>query len=356
MSINAKKLDRPKRILALDGGGIRGVLSLGVLSTIEKLYRQRNNNPNLVLSDEFDLFAGTSTGAIIASCLAWGMSIDESLNLYKEKGATMFKTAPPWQRHRAKYRADAIAQMFKSVFLEENGDFARLGSSKFKSMLLVVMRNASTGSPWPLTNNPDAIFNHPEIDGCNLDIPMWRILRASTAAPVFFPPEKIQLGSKKFTFIDGAITPYNNPSFIALLTATLPQYKIEWEKGVDKITLLSVGTGSLRTQLPNKPTDRLHLVDQIKYLTPALLDSVSEQQDLLCRAVGKCIFGAPIDFEIGDLTQHSLFTSENQICSYARFDPALNENIALDNVSKINELIEIGKSYAQNHITHDLLP
>ena len=65
-----------KRILSLDGGGIRGVFTLEVLKRIECLLREHRNKPSLVLADEFDCFAGTSTGAIIAACLCWGMSVD----------------------------------------------------------------------------------------------------------------------------------------------------------------------------------------------------------------------------------------------------------------------------------------
>src|SRR4051794_20795858 len=61
---------KQKKMLALDGGGIRGVIALEVLKRIEKILREREQNPNLVLSDYFDYFAGTSTGAIIATCLS----------------------------------------------------------------------------------------------------------------------------------------------------------------------------------------------------------------------------------------------------------------------------------------------
>src|SRR4029453_12205026 len=63
-----------RRILSLDGGGIRGIFTLQVLKQIETLFRDARSRPDLVLRDEFHLFAGTSTGAVIATCLAWGMS------------------------------------------------------------------------------------------------------------------------------------------------------------------------------------------------------------------------------------------------------------------------------------------
>src|SRR6185312_8509707 len=80
----------PKRILALDGGGIRGVLTLEYLEVIEAILRQRRNDPNLLLSDYFDLIGGTSTGSIIAAGLACGMSVKAIKALYYGLGTKVF--------------------------------------------------------------------------------------------------------------------------------------------------------------------------------------------------------------------------------------------------------------------------
>jgi patatin-like phospholipase/acyl hydrolase len=73
----------PKRILALDGGGIRGILSLGFLLRIEEILRERHgNDPAFRLSHYFDLIAGTSTGSIIAALLAQGESVQEVIQLF----------------------------------------------------------------------------------------------------------------------------------------------------------------------------------------------------------------------------------------------------------------------------------
>ena len=66
-----------KRILALDGGGVRGILTLGFLEKIETLLRKRYDKPDLVLSDYYDLMGGTSTGAIMATGLALGMEVKQ---------------------------------------------------------------------------------------------------------------------------------------------------------------------------------------------------------------------------------------------------------------------------------------
>ncbi|MBK8501023.1 MAG: patatin-like phospholipase family protein [Saprospiraceae bacterium] len=81
---------KPKRILALDGGGIRGALTLGYLKKIESLLREKEEDPDLLLCDYFDLICGTSTGSIIAAGLALGMDVDSLVNHYMDLGGKIF--------------------------------------------------------------------------------------------------------------------------------------------------------------------------------------------------------------------------------------------------------------------------
>ena len=75
----------PKRLLAIDGGGIRGVLALEILQKIEDVLRQRSGRADFRLSDYFDFIAGTSTGGIIAACLSTGMSVADILTLLRRR-------------------------------------------------------------------------------------------------------------------------------------------------------------------------------------------------------------------------------------------------------------------------------
>ena len=79
--------DGPKRMLALDGGGIRGALTLGYLERLEAILRERNwNDPDFRLCDYFDLIGGTSTGSIIATGLALGFSVEKLTDIYRALG------------------------------------------------------------------------------------------------------------------------------------------------------------------------------------------------------------------------------------------------------------------------------
>ena len=249
-SILARQIRQSKpvrRILALDGGGVRGVFAIEILARIEELIRKQTGNEAAVLSDYFDFIAGTSTGAIIATCLSWGMSMAKIRKFYQERTREIFSRAIWYRRFKHKFLAQNISQLLREQFVDEDGTEALLGTSRLRTVLLVAMQNLSTGSAWPVTNNPFARYNGPSDPESNLRIPLWKLVRASTAAPTFFEPESIIMGSKEFVFVDGGLTPYNNPALISFLTATLPSYRIQWPAGERNLLVVSVGNGRSRT-------------------------------------------------------------------------------------------------------------
>src|SRR5689334_19643160 len=149
-----ERIDRegPKKLLAVDGGGIRGVLSLEVLQRIEDLLKAQSGRSDFRLSDYFDYIAGTSTGGIIAAGLSIGMSVGDVLTFYEKAGAQMFVKANLLRRLRYKFEDEPLARKLRKVFGRET----TLGSDKLRTLLLLVMRNATTDSPWPISNNPYA--------------------------------------------------------------------------------------------------------------------------------------------------------------------------------------------------------
>jgi hypothetical protein len=332
---------------------------------LQQLFREEYGQSDLVLAEVFDLFAGTSTGAIIATFLAWGAPVEQVQQLYSQRGKDIFVRQRWWQRLKSKYRAENIAQIFKTYFCEDDQTPASLGSAKLKKLLLVVMRNATTGSPWPVSSNPLARFNAAGLDDRNLDIPIWQLLRASTAAPGFFPPEVIRLGQHRFLFVDGGVTPYNNPALLAVLMATLPCYRINWPAGRERLHLISIGTGAQRTHLPPKLVKRIYLWDQLKFVIPALIGSVAVNQDMLCRILGDCLHGAQIDSEIGELDNLSLLSRAEQKFSYVRYNclmdssevgvPLTDRDLKLDNLTMTSRMQAIGQRYAEQQVRREHL-
>ncbi len=351
----------PKRILALDGGGIRGVITLEMLDQIESLLREASGRPNdFVLADYFDFIAGTSTGAIIGVALSLGMSIADIRSFYLKTGREMFEEASVLRRFRYKYEDTKLSGKLKEVF----GAKTTLGSDRLKTLVMLVMRNATTDSPWPVSNNPFAKFNQRDLPDCNLNIPLWQLVRASTAAPCFFPPEVVRMGAEEFIFIDGALTTYNNPAFQAFLMATVEPYNLNWPAGEDNILLVSVGTGTNpKAQADLQPCD-MNILYHSASLPLALMYAALNEQDFLCRVFGKCLAGDPLDQEIGDLickrgpVTPKLFT-------YVRYNAELTlqglaalglkdiqpEDVQkIDSVQHIDDLQRIGRAVAQQKV------
>ena len=169
-------------MLALDGGGIRGLITLGILERIERLVKARTGQP---LHEYFDYIAGTSTGGIIAAGLARGMTTAQLIQFYETNGRDMFDPAFLLNRIKYLYTADPLRQKLKEAF----GEDSTLDPEYLRCLLLVVTKNVTTDSAWPISSNPDAKYNDPARSNCNLRIPLWQLVRASTAAPVYFPPE-----------------------------------------------------------------------------------------------------------------------------------------------------------------------
>src|ERR1700722_8302742 len=241
-----------KRILALDGGGLRGFFTLEVLARVEALLRQRLDRPTAVLADHFDLIAGTSIGAIFGALLSWGHSVADVQELFHKLAARVFqpyRNPLMWLVNR--YNAKILSDSLKEIFVEKGADGilnATLGTSLLQTVFLAVVRNASTGSAWPICSHPALRYNQRGQSNCNLDIPLWQIVRASAAAPTYFAPEGITTGQETFRFVDGGITPYNNPALIAALMVTEPCFNINWPKGEDQLYVLSIGTGRTRVR------------------------------------------------------------------------------------------------------------
>jgi predicted acylesterase/phospholipase RssA len=352
-----------KHILSCDGGGIRGVFSLQIIKRMEELLRAHTSNPDLVLADYYDFFAGTSTGAIIATCLCRGMTSRQILDFYTTGARQMFSAASLDKRFLlARYDSLPLSRQLKEVFVEADGKtLSDLGSETLRKLLLVVTRNATTGSPWPITNNRNAKYNDPSLTYCNLKIPLWQLVRASTAAPTYFPAETIMLGEgQKFVFVDGAVTAYNNPALIAAQTALLPAYRIDWPPGPDQVRVISVGTMRFGSAAARLSAEQLGWFHAAKNVPKDLMDTSALQQDMMCRTMGRCLFGAAIDAEVGDMIGDDGLP---KMFSYVRYNKSYRANdiveleakygrkiTDLDSVESISALSEIGEEYANENV------
>jgi hypothetical protein len=356
--------NRPRRLLALDGGGIRGVLSLHILGRIEELLVIQSGRSDYRLADYFDYVAGTSTGGIIAAGIVLGMSIPEILSFYVKNGPNMFSKADLVRRLRYKFESEPLAQQLKATL----GVDTLLGSSEIECLLLLMMRNGTTDSPWPISNNPFAKYNNPHHPACNLKLPLWQLVRASTAAPTYFPPEVITCGEKDFIFVDGGVTMYNNPTFQMFLMATVDRYWINappekrgWPPGQDRMLVVSIGTGTSPGENYSLKAEEMNLLFNAINVPSALMYAALSEQDFLCRVFGDCVCGHILDREAGTM-QRSLGPLQQKLFRYVRYNAELtSEGLAqigcddidpkdvqkLDAIDGISGLERIGRAAAR---------
>jgi patatin-like phospholipase/acyl hydrolase len=342
----------PKRILALDGGGIRGAISLGFLKKIETNLRSEHLNPDLKLCDYFDLIGGTSTGSIIATLLALGYDVDTIRKLYLQLGEAIFGQKNniwnplDWADYlSADFDAGPLEKQLKSIL----GDMT-LGTEDLKTGLVVVAKRADTFSTWPMFNNPDAQYYESVEEGQygNKDYLLREVVRASTAAPSYFRPQVMDIGGQEAAFIDGGVSMANNPALQLFMMATCEGYRLNWETGTDKLLLVSIGTG---THTKSRATDELknfNKLDWAKNIADLFMEDASWQNQMILQLLGESPTAQIIDGEIGNLANDRL--GGKKWLTYIRYNAWLqyphgqNAKPAYQNIKRMfseEELIEM---------------
>ena len=259
LNINPKN----RIIISLDGGGIRGILTLQLLKKMEEL-------AGMKLNQFCDLFAGTSTGAIIAGLLSFGLSAIEIEQLYIQLVTKVFKKRAliasrfldPPAYDKVNYRAalkDVLANCtLKDACIKTNAD------------IFITAKDMADNEETFFT-----CFNNAGIKGTYQDALLRTVMEATMSAPTYFSPLE--------RFIDGGTTTYNNPSLAALMEAI--SYGGKGKYKLPDVTLFSLGTGKLVKSV--KPADAVNPpgVDAYFWLNYVMdessQDASSMQNDML---------------------------------------------------------------------------
>lgn len=330
MSTLLERFDSPgqKKILALDGGGIRGALTLGYLKKIEDILKAKHpGNPDFRMSDYFDMIGGTSTGAIIASLLSLGKTVDEITGLYMDLGSKIFGEKRDWwkpwetfQWLKANYDYKGLMLGLKSAL----GDDTTLGSDKIKTGLCVVAKRADTNSIWPMINHPRGkYYDSPHAK--NKDLLLWKVVRASTAAPTYFAPQMMEVAEgQQAAFIDGGLSMANNPALTMLMVATLNGFPFHWPMGEDSILLVSVGTGQSEFKRQVGEIDEATMLSWAGAIPDILMQDASWQNRLILQWLSRSPTPEILDREIGDMTNDML--SGKPLISYLRYNFTFNKD------------------------------
>jgi hypothetical protein len=205
-----------RRILSIDGGGIRGVFPAALLATVEESIGRP-------VREHFDLIVGTSTGGIIALGLGLGLPAADILRFYEEHGPRIFAGHRAWRWLRgialAKYDPAPLKAALEAVF----GD-RRLGESH--NRLVIPSSNLVTGEVHIYKT-----AHHPRLER-DYKEPVVAVALATAAAPTYFPAYRSASG---LPLVDGGVWA-NNPMGLAVVEAI---GMLAWP--ADQLRLLSLG-------------------------------------------------------------------------------------------------------------------
>lgn len=286
--------------LAVDGGGIRGVIATQALAMLE-------DHLGKPAHEVFRLLAGTSTGSIITAGIGTGLFAIELHRLYTELGPEIFPRtwrSVLWPLTRYRYPAEPLEEALETYLGEIT--MGELWESELPTDLVITV--------FDLVENRTR-FIKPFKKGPGYD--RWKVTRAvlaSSSPPTYFPPVDNR-------YVDGGVGSYQNPSYLAAYEA---YFVLNWDPA--ETTLISLGTGRDPHHLTPEKVKRLQAWEWIGPVLGAFAQSADDQQ------------------------VHLVDTFFDQL-DFRRFQVDLEQPIAMDDVSKIPELIAYGEQMGRMILT-----
>jgi patatin-like phospholipase/acyl hydrolase len=306
------------KVLAVDGGGIRGIVPAVILGELQKRLGRE-------LWQTFDLIAGTSTGGIIALGLGTlcnngkPYSADQLLNLYVQNGSAIFQKSwltPLRQLLLPKYSPDGLQATLTRFF--QATEFCTA-----LTPLLISSYNLQKQLPFFFKSH--LIAARPDYNWKVTDI-----ARATSAAPTFFPPFHLTRGADDYALVDGGVF-VNNPSMAAYVEARLLY------PDAARVVVVSVGTGDRQDRITYATAKDWGLIGWAKQIIPVLMDSVSEAVDFELATLPECTYYRlqvtdlpPAAGEMDNVAPDNLATLQTLAKNYVAAQSALLDKICAE--------------------------
>jgi Patatin-like phospholipase len=295
------------RLLAIDGGGIRGIIPAVALAKLE-------STTGRLTREIFSFVAGTSTGAIIAAAIAAGIPAADILDLYLIRACEIFRKYPWSTPKRIIYGSMYSTRKLHDLIYSELGSAHdwRLNDSPID--LLIIAKRVPDGIPWYF------VRDNPHNSGCTGRLRLADCATASAAAPTYFEPWTIQEDPEPppdcecvGTLIDGGVGVAGNPVYRACVEAF---YYTGGTYRPEETTTVSLGTGRFVAQKQS-----VGLWSWLEWMLGELLESPGEQQtEIAWRHFPQM--------------------------SFYRLDVALEEDVARDDIGSVDRLREYGERLA----------
>ncbi|WP_204105875.1 MULTISPECIES: patatin-like phospholipase family protein [Spirulina sp. CCY15215] len=267
------------RILSLDGGGMRGILSAKLLSLIE---REINILTGQTLQEYFQFVAGTSTGSILAAGVAIGKTGEQLVQLYREQGRRIF---PYWggkgyffpQRIPLIIQSGLSAPKFSHAGLQKvlqealgSATLAEIHQNSKAPKLLIPAYDTFSRTP--------IFFKTWRNQEWYKDIEIWEACVCSASAPTFFPAYPLNYRGITYSMVDGGVGA-NNPAACAIASAINLGNKLE------DICILSIGTGEATKGYPYEETRHWGLTQWGLRIVDILMDAPLDIDEYISRKI-----------------------------------------------------------------------
>jgi patatin-like phospholipase/acyl hydrolase len=329
-------MSKTYRVLSIDGGGIRGIIPGMVMSEIEA----RTGQPICKL---FDLIAGTSTGGILALGAVIPNPDDptqplyaskKSVELYQQKGDRIFdhsiwqKLHSLWNITDEKYPSSGIEGVLKETF----------GEAYLREALtdvLITSYEIERRSPWFFRSSRS------KVDPA-YDFHMWQVARATSAAPTYFEPAKIEVEGleRYYALIDGGVFA-NNPAMCALVEARVTHPESP------NLLVVSLGTGQASRPLPYDQTRNWGLVKWVQPVMDILIHGVGDTVDFQMRQLLPPVDGVPCYYRFdAHLTDDGTEDMDNTAPDNLRALSLVGERVIGDHNHELDQLCKQLKALA----------
>lgn len=261
------------RILALDGGGIRGIITAHWLKNLEEML----GSP---VGDHFDLVAGTSTGSILACGVAMRIPAADIVQMYRQYGREVFPSSASrlWSRLGRTLSQGVSAPKYDDKGLErvlrrQFGD-KRFGDLPSKSpILLVTTYNTLTRQAIVFKSSRNRYDN----------LPIWEAAKASSSAPTYFPAHVTGVLGAAMPLIDGGVVA-NNPTACAIAEGVRENsQRTRGKVPLERFVVASLGTGHNTRPITAAEAREWGAVEWAIPVIDVLMDGNSDVVDYIAR-------------------------------------------------------------------------
>jgi patatin-like phospholipase/acyl hydrolase len=315
-------MNRKVTILSIDGGGIRGIIPAVILSYIEEGLQRKSGDSKAVLSDYFDMTAGTSTGGILTCfyLLPERLPAKDAIGFYAMYGKSIFKKRKfnPLGLFGEKYTNKGL----DDVLLQTMGE-VKLGDVKKRCLI----------TAYDMEQRKAVIFTDKDAAAGNIRNYYLRdVARATSAAPTYFEPAEVRsMGDAVSHLIDGGIFA-NNPTLCAWIEAYKSDFGFCKNPVADDLYILSVGTGKVKKRYKYAKAKDWGLVGWARPMLDILLSASAE---------------------VVHYQMKQLFSLKGYTGKYNRLEPEVgNASSEMDDASdeNIKNLKEAGSAYILAHV------